>query len=192
MNAPHDGGAGVVGASAVEVAPAPGPTTAGLGSRVVALIGAIAALLALALPWAREDNTVTVETNFGASTLLQRGGDVWSGWTLHGASRLDGHRPITVAMAMLLITATLVLVGAAWTTFERPRAIWVAPTMAGVALLTLAISMPGLDGVAGKFGAGHVTTPEFGLVVWRTALAVVVVGATRLALLQEASRRRLR
>ncbi|MER7283257.1 hypothetical protein ABT369_53395 [Dactylosporangium sp. NPDC000244] len=188
MSSPDDAGVG----SADVAPPPPGPTPAGFGSRVVALVGAIGALLALALPWAREDSTVSVETNFGTATLLQPGGDQWSGWALHGASRLDGHRPVTVAMAMLLITATFVLVGAAWATFERPRAIWVAPTMAGVAVMTLIVSVPGLDGVAGKFGAGHVTTVEFGLAVWRTALAIVAVGAIRLALLQEASRRRLR
>ncbi|WP_433060566.1 hypothetical protein [Dactylosporangium sp. CS-033363] len=187
MSSPHE----------VEAAPlstpSAGPSTAGLGSRVVALIGAIAALIALALPWAREDNTVTVETDYGTTaTLLQRGGDVWNGWALHGASRLDGHRPVTVAMAMLIITATVVLVGAAWAAFERPRAIWVAPTMAAVAILTLIVSIPGLDDVAGRFGAGHVTTVEFGLLVWRVGLAVVAVGAARLALLQETGRRRIR
>ncbi|WP_433219314.1 hypothetical protein ACQP00_14860 [Dactylosporangium sp. CS-047395] len=188
MSSPHE--------AVVEAVPPPsapnGPTTAGLGSRVVALIGAVAALIALALPWAREDNTVTVETNYGTATLLQRGGDVWNGWALHGASRLDGHRPVTVAMAMLIITATVVLVGAAWAAFERPRAIWVAPTMAGVAILTLVVSIPGLDDVAGRFGAGHQTTVEFGLLVWRVALAVVAIGAARLALLQEAGRRRIK
>jgi hypothetical protein len=187
MNSPQDAGVGPG-----EVTPPPGPTTAGLGSRIVALAGAIGALLALALPWAREDNAVIVETNFGNATLLQRGGDEWSGWVLNGASRLDGHRPVTVAMAMLIITATFVVVGGAWATFERPRAVWVAPGLAGVAILTLIVSMPGLDGVAGRYGAGHVTTMEFGVAVWRTALAVVAVGAIRLALLQEAARRRLR
>ncbi|MFG2039751.1 hypothetical protein [Dactylosporangium sp. NPDC048998] len=174
-------------------APAPGPPPTGIGSRVVTLVGALAALLALGLPWAREDNTVTVATDVGGTaTLLQSGGDVWTGWALHGASRLDGHRPVTVAFAMLLITATVVLVGGAWTTFERPRSIWIAPTMAAVAILTLIISVPGLDGVAGRFGSGQVTSVEFGVVVWRTALGVVAVGAARLALLQETNRRRSR
>ncbi|HTJ40055.1 MAG TPA: hypothetical protein VL738_43200 [Dactylosporangium sp.] len=173
--------------------PPPGPTPAGIGSRVVALIGALAALLALALPWAREDNTVTVATDLGGTaTLVQRGGEQWTGWALHGASRLDGHRPITIVMAMAIITATVFLAGAAWATFERPRSIWLAPTMAGAAILTLIVSIPGLNGVAGRFGAGHVTTVEFGVVVWRTAVAVVAVGAARLALLQELSRRRSR
>ncbi|WP_432992884.1 hypothetical protein [Dactylosporangium sp. CA-233914] len=188
MTSPHE-----EAAEASEVAPPPEPTVAGIGSRVVALVGAVAALLALALPWAREENTVTVATDLGGTaTLLQRGGDMWTGWALHGASRLDGHRPVTVAMAMLLITATVALALAAWATFERPRSIWLAPTVAAVAVLTLIVSIPGLDGVAGRFGAGHVTTVEFGVVVWRVSLIVVAVGATRLALLQEASRRRMR
>jgi hypothetical protein len=167
----------------------PGPTPAGLGSRVVTLVGALAALLALALPWASEDNTVTVSTDVGGTaTLLQRGGDVWTGWAIHGASRLDGHRPVTVAVAMLLITGTVALALGAWATFERPRTIWIAPTMAAVALVELIASVPGLDGVAGRFEAGHVATVEFGVVVWRIALAIVVVGAIRLALVQEAIR----
>ncbi|WP_432841216.1 hypothetical protein [Dactylosporangium sp. CA-092794] len=178
-----------VGAVPSESAPPPGPSIAGLGSRVVTLVGALAALFALALPWAREDNTITVGTDLGdTATLLQRGGDQWTGWALHGASRLDGHRPVTVAMAMLLITATVVLAGAAWTAFERPRTPWLAPGVAGVAVLTLVASIPGLDGVAGRFGAGYVTTVEFGVVVWRTALIVAAVGAARLALLQRIGR----
>jgi hypothetical protein len=170
----------------------PGPTPAGLGSRVVALGGAIAALLALALPWAREENTVTVGTDRGGTATLLERGDAWSGWALYGASRLDGHRPVSIVMAMLLITATVVLVGAAWATFERPRSIWIAPAMAAVALLTLIVSFPGLEDVRGRFGAGHTMTLEFGVVVWRIAFALVAVGGARLALLQEASRRRLR
>jgi hypothetical protein len=173
------------------IAPPPGPTPAGLGSRVVALIGALAALLALALPWASEDNAVTVATDIGGTaTLLQRGGEEWTGWALHGASRLDGHRPIPVVMAMVIITATVFLVGTAWATFERPRSIWIAPSMAAAAILTLIVSIPGLDGIAGRFGAGHTTTVEFGVLVWRTALAIVAVGGIRLALLQETNRRR--
>ncbi|MGI5239162.1 hypothetical protein [Dactylosporangium sp. CA-139066] len=171
----------------------PGPTPAGFGSRVVALVGALAALLALALPWARQENTVTVATDVGGTaTLLQHGGEEWSGWALHGASHLDGHRPIPVVMAMAIITATVFLVGTAWAAFERPRSVWIAPTMAAAAIATLIVSIPGLDGVAGRFGAGHTTTVEFGVLVWRTSLAVVATGATRLALLQEASRRRLK
>lgn len=180
--------------AAVPAADVPaGPTPAGLGSRLVMLVGALAALLALALPWAREDNTVTVATDIGGTaTLLQRGGDEWTGWALHGASRLDGHRPVTVVMAMALITATVALAGGAWATFERPRATWLPPAIGAVAALTLIGSVPGLEGVAGRFGAGHLATLEFGVVVWRTALAVVAIGATRLALLQEAGRRRSR
>lgn len=183
MTAPQE-----AGPSPAAARPA-GPTPAGLGSRVVALVGALVALLALALPWAREDNTVTVDTNVGGTaTLLQRGGDVWTGWAIHGASRLDGHRPVTVAVAMLLITGTVVLTLAAWATFERPSTIWIAPTMAAVAVVELIASIPALSSVSGRFGAGHIATMEFGVVVWRVALAIVVVGAVRLALLQEAAR----
>ncbi|MEV6926626.1 hypothetical protein AB0M46_19285 [Dactylosporangium sp. NPDC051485] len=190
MSAPQEATAGPAEETAAPVVQA---SAAGTGSRVVALVGALGALFALALPWAREDNTVTVATDLGGTaTLLQRGGEQWSGWALHGASHLDGHRPVTVVMAMVLITSTAVLIGGAWATFERPRSAWIAPAMAAVAILALLVSMPGLDGVAGRFGTGHVTTVEFGVTVWRTALAVVAAGATRLALLQEAARRRQR
>jgi len=166
-----------------------GPTPAGLGARVVTLVGALVALLALALPWAAEDNTVTLATDTGvAATLLTRGGEQWTGWAIHEASRLDGHRPATLPITLTLIVGTVVLVAAAWATFEQPRRIWLAPSTAGAALLVLITSFPGLNGVPGRFGAGHVTSTEFGVVVWRVALVFVIVGAVRLALLQEAAR----
>jgi hypothetical protein len=169
--------------------PEAGPTPAGLGARVVTLVGALAALLALALPWAVEDNTVTVSAATGGSaTLLTRGGDRWTGWAIYGASRLNGHRPVALAIAVILITGTVLLVVAAWATFEKPRMIWLAPATAGVAVLVLVTSIPGLDGVPGRFGAGHVTSTEFGVLVWRLALILVIAGAARLAVLQEAAR----
>ncbi|WP_238017942.1 hypothetical protein KZZ52_20565 [Dactylosporangium sp. AC04546] len=168
---------------------ASGPTPAGLGARVVALVGALVALLALSLPWASEDNTIAVEGQFFASdALLARGGVEWTGWGIAAASRLDGHRPVTIAVAMVIITGTVVLAGIAWAAFERPRRIWIAPGAAGVALLLFIASFPLLSGVQGRFGAGHITSVEFGVAVWRLALAIVVVGATRLALLQEVVR----
>ncbi|GGM69000.1 hypothetical protein ACFFX1_29995 [Dactylosporangium sucinum] len=168
---------------------ASGPTPAGLGARVVALVGAVAALLALSLPWAREDNTFTLQGQLlPAEALIARGGDEWTGWGIAAASRLDGHRPVAIAVAMVIITGTVVVAGIAWAAFERPRRIWVAPAAAGVALLLFAASFPLLSGVPGRFGPGHITSVEFGVAVWRLALAIVVVGATRLALLQEAVR----
>ncbi|GAA2636060.1 hypothetical protein GCM10010399_81180 [Dactylosporangium fulvum] len=168
-----------------------GPTPAGLGARVVALVGGIAALLALALPWASEDNTITVRSDASPVTyeaLLARGGEEWTGWGIHAASRLDGHRPVTLLVAMVIVTGTVLVAGTAWATFERPRRIWLAPATAGIALLLLTASFPGLAGVQGRFGGGHITSVEFGVVVWRVSLAVVVAGAVRLALLQEAAR----
>jgi len=57
-----------------------------LGGRVLALVGGAAATLALCLPWASEDETVTVG-EFGSSQALVRGGDEWTGWNLGGAPR---------------------------------------------------------------------------------------------------------
>lgn len=157
--------------------------SAGMGARVVALVGALGAVLALSMPWASEENTGVAETG---EVLLLRGGSEWTGWSIYGASRLDGHRPVPLTVAMILIAGTVLLAVGAWVAFERTRR-WVAPATAAVAVIVLVVSFPGLDGVNGRFGAGHLTTTEFGVVVWRLAVAAVVLGSIRLALLQEAA-----
>jgi hypothetical protein len=159
-------------------------TAAGIGARVVALVGALAAVLAMSMPWASEDNTGEFGTG---QALLMRGGVEWTGWGIYDASRLDGHRPVSLTVAMILIVGTVAVAVAAWVAFERTRRRWLPPATAAAGVLMLIVSFPGLEGVNGRFGAGHITTTEFGVVVWRLAVAAVVLGSTRLALLQEAT-----
>jgi hypothetical protein len=159
-------------------------TSAGIGARVVALVGALGAVLAMSMPWASEDNTGVAESG---ETLLLRGGVEWTGWGIYGASRLDGHRPVSLTVAMILIAGTVLVALGAWVAFERTRRRWLPPATAAAAVIMLIVSFPGLEGVSGRFGAGHFTVTEFGIVVWRLSIAAVVLGSTRLALLQEAA-----
>jgi hypothetical protein len=160
-------------------------TPAGMGARVVALVGAVAAVLAMSMPWASEDNTGVASSG---ETLLLRGGVEWTGWGIYDASRFDGHRPVALPVAMILIAGTVLVALAAWMAFERIHRRWLPPATAAAGVVMLIVSFPGLEGVNGRFGAGHLTTTEFGVVVWRLAIVAVVLGSTRLALLQEAAR----
>ncbi|WP_327004196.1 hypothetical protein OHA72_55670 [Dactylosporangium sp. NBC_01737] len=157
-------------------------TSAGMGARVVALVGALGAVLAMSMPWASEDKTGVATSG---ETLLLSGGVEWTGWGIYGASRLDGHRPVSLTVAMILIAGTVLVAIAAWVAFERAQRRWLAPATAATAVIMLIVSFPGLESVSGRFGAGHVTVTEFGIVVWRLAVAAVALGSTRLALLQE-------
>ncbi|MDG6108563.1 hypothetical protein Daura_14295 [Dactylosporangium aurantiacum] len=157
---------------------------AGMGARVVALVGALGAVLAMSMPWASEDNTGVAESG---EVLLLRGGVEWTGWGIYGASRLDGHRPVSLTVAMILIAGTVLVAIGAWVAFERTRRRWLPPATAAAAAVMLIVSFPGLEGVNGRFGTGHTTVTEFGIIVWRLAVAAVLLGSTRLALLQEAA-----
>jgi hypothetical protein len=156
-----------------------------LGARVLTLVGAAAAALALALPCATEDRTVSVE---GHSELLTRGGERWSGWNLAATSGLDGHRPVPVVVWLLVIVGTLALLAFAWLGFERVRRRWIAPVTAAVAAVLLVGSVWMFGGIAGTYGAGHLTRVEAGVPVWRCAVGLVLLGALRLAALDEAPR----
>lgn len=160
-------------------------TSAGVGARVVALVGALCAVLAMSMPWVSEELTGTAESG---QVLVLRGGDEWTGWGIYGASRFNGHRPVSLTVAMILIAGTVLIALAAWVAFERTRRRWLPPATAAVAAVLLIVSFPGLEGVGGRYGAGHFVTTEFGIVVWRLAIAAVMLGSTRLALLQEAAR----
>ncbi|GAA3195850.1 hypothetical protein GCM10010532_013560 [Dactylosporangium siamense] len=151
----------------------------------MALVGALGAVLAMSMPWASEDNTGVAESG---EVLLLRGGVEWTGWGIYGASRLDGHRPVSLTVAMILIVGTVLVALGAWVAFERTRRRWLPPATAAAAVIALVVSFPGLESVNGRFGTGHVTTTEFGIVVWRLAIAAVALGSTRLALLQEAAK----
>lgn len=163
-------------------------TAAGMGARVVALVGALGAVLAMSMPWASEVNTGVAESG---QVLLLAGGVEWTGWGIYDASRLDGHRPVSLTVAMILIAGTVLVAIAAWVAFERTRRRWLPPATAAAATIMLVVSFPGLDGISGRFGTGHTATTEFGIVVWRLAVAAVALGSTRLALLQEDAARPL-
>lgn len=159
-------------------------TSAGMGARVVALVGALGAVFAMSMPWASEDNTGVAESG---EVLLLRGGVEWTGWGIYDASPLDGHRPVSLTVAMILIAGTVLLAVAAWVAFEQTRRRWLPPATAAAAAVMVIVSYPGLEGVNGRFGAGHVTVTEFGVVVWRLAVTAVVLGSARLAVLQQAA-----
>ena len=156
-----------------------------LGGRVLALVGAAAATLALCLPWASEDLTRTVGGEIGGSEALTRGGDEWPGWDLGGASALDSHRPVPLVVAALLILLTLGLLAVCWLGFEWADRAWLARATAAAALVLLVASLLAFSGIDGTFGAGHLVTVEEGVLFWRGAVALVLVGATRVAILQE-------
>jgi len=97
--------------------PEAAPAGAITGARVLALIGAAGATLALSLPWVRELDPVKA-----GSAEVSTGDDVvWIGWTLGGAGRLDGHRPVPLIGAVLLVAGTLALLAGCWLAFERER-----------------------------------------------------------------------
>lgn len=54
-----------------------------------------------------------------------------------------------------------------------------------MALVLLVASLWLLGGIAGTFGAGHIVTVEEGLPVWRFSLCLVLLGAARVAVLEE-------
>ena len=89
---------------------------------------------------------------------------------------------------MILIAGTVLVALGAWVAFEQTRRRWLPAATAAAAVIMLIVSFPGLEGVNGRFGTGHYTTTEFGIVVWRLAVAAVALGSTRLALLQETAR----
>jgi hypothetical protein len=161
------------------VSTAIGGTLAATGARVLALSGAVGALLAMCLPWASEENVVTV----GFSTVVAEGGDEWTGWGLYGASRLDGHRVVSLAGFLLLALGTVALLAGAWLAFERGQRRWVAGSTGLLAGVLLVASLVVLNHVPGTFGAGHVTTTRYGVEAWRLAVFVAMLGALRLAVL---------
>jgi hypothetical protein len=153
-----------------------------MAGRLVALVGAAAAVLALGLPWASEDETWHVGGEIGGADALTRGGDEWTGWNLGGTSAMDSHRPVPLVVAALLILLTVGLLALCWLGFERAS---LARVTAAAALLLLVASLFAFHGIGGTFGADHLVTVEEGVLVWRLAVGLVLVGATRVALLQE-------
>ncbi len=148
-------------------------------SRVLMAICSVQALLALGLPFALEDNADPL------ALVPFDGTEVWSGWSLARASRLDGHQPVSTAFVIVLVAATVVLVILAWLALERPVK-WPAAAVAVVGAALLVSSVLIGNAVNGTFGDGHVGTPSWGLAVWRVALLLAVAAAVRALVLAEA------
>lgn len=159
------------------------------GARVLALAGAAGATLALGLPWVRELDKIKVT---GVTEEVSTGDDVvWTGWTLGGASRLDGHRPVSLIVAVLLVAGTLALLAGCWLAFESERR-WLALSTIGLAAVLLIASFPLLSGVPGTYGLGHPTDRDFGVVVWRTSVFLALLGTLRIGVLRESAARATR
>jgi hypothetical protein len=161
------------------------PTLPVTGARVLALIGAVCALLTMSLPWAYEENLVRIDTPNADVTVVERGSVEWTGWTLHGASRLDGHHPVSLVVFLLFVIGTVALLAGAWLTFERGHRLWIPRTVALVAAALLVVSFPLLSDIAGTFGEGHVTTTRYGIIAWRVSVLVCLLGALRQLVLFE-------
>jgi hypothetical protein len=163
-------------------------TMPALGARVLALTGAVGAALAMCLPWAYEENVVTV----GSSTVVARGGVEWTGWGLYGASGLDSHRPVSLAVLLVIAIGTVALLAGAWLAFERRDRVWIPRVTALLAGLLLVASFVLLNHIPGTFGLGHVTTRRYGIDAWRLSLLIALLGAARLAVLFEIRSREAR
>jgi hypothetical protein len=158
------------------------PDSTATASRTMMAIGSVQALLCLGLPFALEAGsspTANIEKLFG-------GTEVWSGWSLARASRIDGHVPIPAAWATVLVVATVGLVVLAWLALERPWT-WLSAAVCAVGSGLLVSSILIGNAVRGSFGDGHEGTSGWGLAVWRAALLLVVVAAGRAVLRAEAN-----
>jgi hypothetical protein len=151
-----------------------------LASRVIMAISSVLALFALGLPFALESGSTSRflgERVFG-------GTETWPGWSLARKSHIDGHLPIPLAAATILVVATACLVVLAWLALERPTT-WMlaASALIGVALLIGSVVIG--NEVQGNFGDGHQGATGSGLGVFRVALLLVVVAAMRAAVQSE-------
>jgi hypothetical protein len=149
-------------------------TIAQLGGRVLALIGAAVAIVTLPLPWA-------VQYREGAENPP----DQWSGWNLHGASHLDGHRPVSLATVILFVAGSVALLILTWYAFERPAARWTAYAGFGLALILLILSFVLVSGVPSNRGVSDRVELTYGIEIWRLALIATMLGAARWGVLQE-------
>jgi hypothetical protein len=159
--------------------------SATVGARVLALVGALLALLALGLPWARQDSTKVIDYE----TVLLHDGMRWTGWGLHVASRLDGQRPTSAALVFVLVGGSLVLVLGAWLSFELPRAAWLPMVMALIAAALLVGSfvatrhLAGAEAIVGTSDDDRTIIGEYGPAIWRIAMLAVLLATVRLGLL---------
>lgn len=154
-----------------------------LGARVLALVAAFAAVLALCLPWAQQAETKKVDGDL----FLLRGGVEWTGWGLHAASTLNGQRPAGVACVVILAGGSLILLLGTWLAFERPRSDWLAKLMALLALVLVLGSLWATRDLHGTdaYADHDVITTGYGVTVWRIAVLAALFATVRHGVLME-------
>jgi hypothetical protein len=148
-------------------------------ARLLLVASAVAALLALPLPWFAQysgDNEVPYELEHQ-----------WTGWHLWVESGQDDFVPLDVVLALPLVAAVIALLVVACLAGPGPRqrrTAWLA-TGLGAALVVagiwLDIHVSGLSGFDGE--KTNANGSLFGLNVWRVALVMYVVAAARLVVL---------
>src|SRR5687767_12902965 len=94
------------------------------GARVVAVTAALAAVLALPLPWAAQEHRRQLSEGIGGEVVAD--GPRWPGWGLSGAGPLNGHRPLPLAVVLLVVLGTVVLFVLSWLAWETGQARWPA------------------------------------------------------------------
>jgi len=152
-----------------------------VGARVLALVGALVAVLALGLPWAQQEYTKVIDHD----PFLLHGGMRWTGWGLHTASSIDGERPMSVAWVVVLAGGSLILLLGAWLSFELPRSAWLPMIMALIAAVLLLGSFWATRHLVGTSDGARTITTEYGPAIWRTAMLAVLFATVRLGLIMD-------
>ncbi|GAB3305836.1 hypothetical protein EK0264_05170 [Epidermidibacterium keratini] len=146
----------------------PTPATARSAAQILSAGCAVLALITLGLPFA--------EKYFWLDT--HKWMETFTGFTIGSASRMDGHRPVPVAVAVIVIAGTVLLAALAWAAVETDRS-GISATAAVLAVALVFFSMPALSGIDGEFGAGHDQFSAFGIGLWRLMLVACGVLALR-------------
>ncbi|MEV6491305.1 hypothetical protein AB0M20_22220 [Actinoplanes sp. NPDC051633] len=159
------------------------------GARIVAVGGALAALLTLPLPWAAQEHETGLPDNIGTVDAV---GPHWSGWGLSGAGWLNSHRPLPLLVVVLVALGTLALFALSWMAAERDEAgrLTVSALAVGVALAVA--GFPLLNAIQDDSVDGRFVSAEFGFVLWRVAVLLTLAGLARARILQEQRTRALR
>lgn len=158
--------------------------TALAGARVVAVTAALAAVLALPLPWAAQEHRRRLSEGIGGEVAVADG-PRWPGWGLHGAGQLNGHRPLPLAVVLLLVVGTVALFVLCWLAWEADRARWPAVSALAVAAVLAVAGFPLLNALQDHSVAGRTVSADFGFMLWRVAVLAALAGAARAGVLQE-------
>lgn len=152
------------------------------GARVVAVAAGLAAVVSLTLPWATQEYVRDLPDGIADVDSV---GAHWSGWGLHGASHVDGHRPLPLLVVVLIVLATVALFALSWLAWEAESARWPAVSGLAVALALIVAGFPLLTAIQDHGTETRVVTAEFGFVLWRVAVLLTFLGLARLGVLQE-------